>query len=143
MKRQRNAAVQAVHETAAAYATRTNSKLSHVDGALHDPDSGNLDASRIAARLGIPLKRLAEAVGYTPQGLLRNPTSDRLQPALAEIAYVLSRLRVLLADQRSMAIWLRAPHPDLGGATPLSFLLSARAAAVIALLHLAESGQTT
>ncbi|MBI3782178.1 MAG: DUF2384 domain-containing protein [Deltaproteobacteria bacterium] len=143
MKRQRNSAAAAVHESPARYVARRNPKLSHVDDALHDPDSGNLDAARIAVRLGIPLKRLAEAVGYTPQGLLRNPTSDRLQPALAEIAYILSRLRALLTDERSIAIWLRAPHPDLGGATPLSLMLSARAAAVIALLHLAESGQTS
>jgi len=117
--------------------------LAHVDHTLHARVGGNLDARRLAARLGIPIKRLAAAVGYTPQGLLKNPTSDRLQPALAEIASVLNHLRSLLADDRSVAIWLRAPHPDLGGATPLSFILSGRTAAVAALLHLAESGQTT
>ena len=41
------------------------------------------------------------------------------------------------------SIWLRAPHPDLGGATPLSFILSGRSAAILALLHLADSGQTS
>ena len=117
--------------------------LVHVDRRLHAPGSGNLDARRIAARLGIPARRLAPAVGYTPQGLSKNPTSDNLQPALAEIAYVLNQLRSLLDDNRSVLIWLRAPHPDLGGATPLSFILSGRTAAVMALLHLAESGQTS
>ena len=117
--------------------------LAHVDPTLHARPSGNLDAGRIAVRLGVPLKRLAPAVGYTPQGVLKNPTSDKLQPALAEIAYVLNRLRSLLADERSVSIWLHAPHPDLGGATPLSFVLSGRVAAVIALLHLADSGQTS
>ncbi len=117
--------------------------LAHVDRTLHARASDNLDARRIAIRLGVPLKRLAAAVGYTPQGLLKNPTSDKLQPALAEIAYVLNHLRSLLADARSVAIWLHAPHPDLGGATPLSFILSGRVAAVIALLHLADSGQTS
>jgi hypothetical protein len=117
--------------------------LLHVDRRLHAPASGNLDARRIAAHLGISVKRLAAAVGYTPQGLSKNPTSDKLQPALAEIVYVLNRLRSLLDDDRSVLIWLRAPHPDLGGATPLSFILSGRTAAVVALLHLAESGQTS
>lgn len=117
--------------------------LAHVDHRLHAGAAGNLDACRIAARLGIAPKRLAPAVGYTPQGLLKNPTSEKLQPALAEIAYVLGHLRALLADDRSVSIWLRAPHPDLGGATPLSFILSGRTSAVIALLHLAESGQTS
>lgn len=117
--------------------------LAHVDRTLHARASGNLDARRIAVRLGVPLKRLAPAVGYTPQGLLKNPTSDKLQPALAEIAYVLNHLRSLLADERSVSIWLHAPHPDLAGATPLSFILSGRVAAVSALLHLADSGQTS
>ncbi len=126
-----------------ARATSPADVLAHVDHTLHAGASGNLDARRIAIRLGVPLKRLAAAVGYTPQGLLKNPTSDKLQPALAEIAYVLNHLRSLLADPRSVAIWLHAPHPDLGGATPLSFILQGRVAAVSALLHLADSGQTS
>ncbi|MGH7859717.1 MAG: antitoxin Xre/MbcA/ParS toxin-binding domain-containing protein [Candidatus Binatia bacterium] len=116
--------------------------LAHADPRLHS-SGGNLDARRIAARLGVPLKRLAPALGYTPQGLSKNPASDNLQDRLAEIAHVLNRLRSLVADDRSVSIWLRAPHPDLGGATPLSCILSGRTAAVNALLHLAEAGQTS
>ena len=146
MKRQRMAAVREAAAPPYARAARGASPaavLAHVDPTLHARAGGNLDVRRIAARLGIPPKRLAPAVGYTPQGLSKNPTSDKLQPALAEIAYVLSHLRTLLADEQSVAIWLRAPHPDLGGATPLSFILAGRTAAVVALLHLAESGQTS
>jgi hypothetical protein len=149
MKRQRMASGNEVHEAIPTAYTRTSrapspaAVLAHVDHTLHARAGGNLDARRIAARLGIPPKRLAAAVGYTPQGLLKNPTSDKLQPALAEIAYILTRLRALLADDRSVSIWLRAPHPDLGGSTPLSFILSGRTAALLALLHLAESGQTS
>lgn len=149
MKRQRNGPHSEVREAAAIPYARTARRaspaaiLAHVDHTLHARAGGNLDARRIATRLGVAPKRLAPAVGYTPQGLSKNPTSDKLQPALAEIAYVLSHLRALVADDHSVAIWLRAPHPDLGGATPLSFILSGRTAAVIALLHLAESGQTS
>ena len=117
--------------------------LEHLDPRLHAGVGGNLSARRIAARLGVPLERFAPAVGYTPQGLMRNPTSDRLQPALGEIAHALTRLWALLDDDRSVAIWLRAPHPDLGGATPLSLILSGRTPTVNTLLHLAESGQTS
>ncbi len=148
MKRQRSTVNQVREPAAETYARVVPSGVAaavllHVDARLHAPGSGNLDARRIAVRLGIPAKRLALAVGYTPQGLSKNPTSDKLQPVLAEIAYALNHLRLLLDDDRSVSIWLRAPHPDLGGATPLSFILSGRAAAVIALLHLAESGQTS
>jgi uncharacterized protein (DUF2384 family) len=115
--------------------------LRHVDPTLHSGAAARLNARRVATRLGVSLERLAPAVGYTPQGLARNPTSERLQPALAQIAHVLDRLRALLDDERSAALWLRAPHPDLGGATPLSLVLSGRAQTVGVLLHLAEGGQ--
>ena len=146
MKQQRTAARAEVREAAPTHYARATPRaaaLAHVDPTLHARAGGNLDARRIAARLGVSPKRLATAVGYTPQGLAKNPTSNKLQPALAEIAYALNHLRSLLVDDRSVSIWLRAPHPDLGGATPLSFILSGRTAAVLALLHLAESGQTS
>jgi len=142
MKRQRRALASEVGEGAAPGYGRRRSVLAHADPRLHS-FAGKLDARRIAARLGVPLKRLAPALGYTPQGLSKNPTSDNLQVSLAEIAYVLNRLRSLVADDRSVAVWLRAPHPDLGGGTPLSYMLSGRTSAVNALLHLAEAGQTS
>lgn len=146
MKRQHARTV--VREQAATYPAAVAASvipaiLGHVDHTLHSRGDGNLDARRIAVRLGVPLKRLAAAVGYTPQGLLKNPTSDKLQPALAQIAFILNQLRSLLDDERSIAIWLRAPHPDLGGLTPLALILDGRSAAVLRLLHLAESGQTS
>ena len=144
MKHQRHTVPQVREADAPTYvraARSASAALAHIDPTLHARVGGNLDARRIAHRLGVPPKRLAEAVGYTPQGLLKNPTSDKLQPALAEIAFILSHLRSLLDGERSVAMWLRAPHPDLGGATPLSFILSRRIATIRALLHLAESGQ--
>jgi hypothetical protein len=84
--------------------------VGHLDPRLHAAN-GNLNAKAIARRLGVSLERLAPALGYTPQGLSRNPAAERLQPRLAEVAHVLDRLRALLADERSIAIWLRAPHP--------------------------------
>ena len=119
---------------------RAAATVRHVQVELHDR-RGNLDARAIARRLGVSLERLAPALGYTPQGVARNPASERLQERLAPIAHVLERLRALLANSRSVATWLRAPHPDLGGQTPLAFVLSGRAATVATLLHLAEAGQ--
>jgi hypothetical protein len=141
MKRQPKPLAFRVAEATAAYRRRSGVPA-QADPSLHERAGGNLDARRIAARLGVPLKRLAPAVGYTPQGLAKNPTSERLQRALGEIAYVLGRLRALLDDNRSAAIWLRAPHPDLGGATPLSYILDGNASTIVDLLHAAESGQT-
>jgi len=141
MKRQPKPLPARVAEATAGY-RRSSGAAVLADPALHERGRGNLDARRIAARLGVSLKRLAPALGYTPQGLVKNPTSVRLQPALAEIAHVLGRLRALLDDDPSVAIWLRAPHPDLGGATPLSCVLAGNASTIVALLHAAEAGQT-
>ena len=145
MKRQRAGLDSEIREGAAPEYRRAGESrkpLAHADPRLHSA-GGNLDARRIAARLGVPLKRLGPALGYTPQGLSKNPTSNNLQDRLAEIAHVLNRLRSLVVDDRSVSIWLRAPHPDLGGATPLSYVLSGRIAALNALLHLAEAGQAS
>ena len=131
-----------VGEAAAIYSAAAPDLAVHIDHRLHGR-SGNLDALRVAQSLGIPPQRLAPAVGYTPQGLLKNPTADKLQAPLGEIAYLLTTLGRLLRDQGSVAVWLRAPHPDLGGSTPLSFVLSGKTATILALVHLAESGQTS
>jgi uncharacterized protein (DUF2384 family) len=112
----------------------------HVHRDLHDA-RGNLNARALARRLGVSLERLAPALGYTPQGLARNPASNRLQEPLAQVAHVVERLHALLADSRSVTIWLRAPHPDLGGRTPLALILAGEAGVVATLLHLAEAGQ--
>ena len=124
MKSQRNVTANRVREPAAASYGRLARSVSaadvllHVDRRLHAPASGNLDARRIAARLGISAKRLALAVGYTPQGLSKNPTSDKLQPALAEIAYVLNQ-PALTARRRPIGLDLAAgaaPRPRRGDA---------------------------
>jgi len=41
----------------------------------------------------------------------------------------------------SVRIWLRAPHPDLGGRTPLSCLTEGNSQVVEALVRAIETGQ--
>ena len=38
-------------------------------------------------------------------------------------------------------IWLKAPHPDLEGRTPLSYLQEGRAEVVETLIYMLETGQ--
>ena len=51
-------------------------------------------------------------------------------------------LRELLdGDMSFVRVWLKAPHPDLGGRTPLSYLKEGRAEVVETLVHMLETGQ--
>jgi len=61
---------------------------------------------------------------------------------MAELVALTSRLRALLDGlMEYVRIWLRAPHPDLGGRSPLSCLLEGRPEVVEALLSTIESAQ--
>jgi hypothetical protein len=61
---------------------------------------------------------------------------------MAELVGLIGRLRELLdGSMESVRIWLRAPHPDLGGRTPLSYLIEGKPEVVEALVHATETGQ--
>lgn len=116
--------------------------LDHTLLSAHDPKTGRYDARRLASTLEITHREMAAVVGYTPTGLSKNPASPRLQPKLRELVGLLNRLRELLDGRIDLVrIWLKAPHPYLGGATPLSYLEADKLEAVETLVHLMETGQ--
>lgn len=119
-----------------------SSLLDHTVLSAHDPKTGRYDARRLAATLEITSKEMAAVVGYTPTGLGKNPASPRLQPKLRELVGLLNRLRELLDGRMELVrIWLKAPHPYLEGATPLSYLEADKLDTVETLVHLMETGQ--
>ena len=104
----------------------------------HDARSGRLDALRLA--LSTP--QMARIVGYTPAGLRKNPNSEQLQGKLQELVGLTQRLKVLFGGNLGHAlVWLKAPHPDLEGKTPLSCLEDGQADAVELLVYAVETGQ--
>lgn len=116
--------------------------LDHTLLSAHDPKTGRYDARRLAATLEITSREMAAVVGYTPTGLGKNPASPRLQPKLRELVGLLNRLRELLDGQMELVrIWLKAPHPYLEGATPLSYLETGKLDAVETLIYMMETGQ--
>jgi len=66
--------------------------------------------------------------------------ASHLSPAAFHLAQA-HAVSVLDGSIEYVRIWLRAPHPDLGGRTPLSYLLAGKPEAVEALIAAAESGQ--
>lgn len=114
---------------------------SHVLGELHDPETGRLDAGRIASFLGTPLSSFAKFSDVSVAGLHKSPRSVSVQPHLIPIARSLAILTQLLSSKESVLAWMNSPHPDLGGQTPLQLVLEGKAQVVTDLLEAALVGQ--
>ena len=118
--------------------------LEHIILNAHSPDTGRLDALRLADALAISTEEIAHILGYTARGVRANPDSVRIQPQLGELVKLVNRLRRLFdGSLEHTRIWLKAPHPMLADRTPLSYLLEQQFEAVETLLHMAETGQTS
>lgn len=107
---------------------------------LHDPETGRLDAARVAEYLRIPLKQLVEALGRNYTTVHRTPAALAIQEPLCSIKRSLVILEDVLGDRSSSLIWLNSPHPDLGQRTPMSVLLEGRTQVVEGMLQAALEG---
>lgn len=107
---------------------------------VHDPQSGRLDAKRVAAYLDVPLKQLTPALGKKYTAVFKSPSSAALQPSLAPIAHTIEMLVRMLGGRRTALAWLNRPHPDLDKRTPLSVILDGHASAVETVLANAMDG---
>ena len=116
--------------------------LEHALLEAHDPASGRYDALRVGQSLGLSATEMGQVLGWTPRGLRKNPTSPRLQEPLTRLVGTVTLLRELLdGSMPYVRIWLRAPHPALGGRTPLSSLLEGQFEPVEDLVHAIAAGQ--
>jgi CheY-like chemotaxis protein len=113
----------------------------HVLAELHDPDSGRLDAGRIAAFLGVPLTAFAEFCDMSVAGLHKSPASASLQESLIPIARSVTILSALLGSREAVRTWMNSPHPDLGGRPPIRVIEEGKGGAVSEMLESALAGQ--
>lgn len=80
----------------------------------------------IKRNAGISANNIAQAVGATPQTLSRwttgknAPHDDHLERLLA-LDYLAEQLQEFFSPE-DVRLWLFAPHPQLGGQTPMSLL---------------------
>jgi DNA-binding transcriptional ArsR family regulator len=110
---------------------------------LHDPETGRLDARRMADYLKIPLKQLSEALGRNYSTVHKTPSAPTLQPALKSMKRTLEILEQVLVDRAAVLAWLKSPHADLGRRTPLEVILKGHAQAVEDMLEAALEGTPT
>ena len=107
---------------------------------LHNPDSGRIDASKVAAFLAVALPQVAAAVGANYAAVHKTPDAIGLQPGLGPIKRSLGLISRVTRNRREARAWLNSPHPDLEEQTPLEVILSGRADAVVTLLENAIAG---
>ena len=113
----------------------------HVLTDLHDPETGRLDAKRIAAYLHVSLSSLAAITGGSVAAIHKAPAANSLQQTLAPIAQTISVLTEVLSSKELVLAWLNSPHPDLGNQTPLQLILGGHAGTVADLVAAALAGQ--
>ena len=110
---------------------------------MHDPQSGLLDAARIADVLGLSLTSFAKAIGRPVATVHRYPASKDIQEPLKPIASVITILTTFLDKPEHVRMWINSPNPELGYQTAMSFITAGRAEKVRDLLSAALSGQIT
>jgi FixJ family two-component response regulator len=107
---------------------------------LHDPDSGRVDAKRVADYLSVPLAKLAPALGVKYRTLFKTPSAESVQESLRLIKRVLTILDDMIGDRQTVRAWLNAPHADLGMRTPIQVILGGHVDALLRILENALEG---
>lgn len=114
----------------------------HAEPQVHDRKSGRLDGLAFAKILGVSAPQVAKMIGVSPRGLRQTPASPRIQEKLARFVSLVLRVRQMFGGEMSaVKIWLNAPHPDLGCATPMRCLMDGQVDQVESLVDAHESGQ--
>lgn len=93
--------------------------------ALFNPQTGRLDAARIARELNVPVGTIAEAIGRKAPGVRKHPDASSLQSELRRIYRIWVALVDLYAGNKANArIFLNAPNRHLENRAPLEFIQS-------------------
>lgn len=113
----------------------------HLVPAIHDPDSGRLDAKKISALFGMTLADIARLLGRDLSAVHKTPAAPSLQPRLALFERVGAPLLYLAGSPENLRVWLNAPNPDLEGEAPLALLKNGEGEVVAELLEDTLVGQ--
>lgn len=96
--------------------------LSHTEAGFYN-DHGHVDATRIRDYLHVRTEDIASMIGKSDRRIRQDPDAGTLQPALQKVVYIISGLKQLTGgDDRSVRIWLKAPHPALDGDSPIDLM---------------------
>src|SRR6185295_872501 len=108
--------------------------------ALHDPDTGRLDAVRVARYLNESLVFMAAALRRNYSTVAKTPAAVPLQERLRDFKRIIEVLEHVLGGPEGMRIWMNTPHPDLDGETPRDVIASGKVAVVRGMIDSSLSG---
>ena len=93
------------------------------DPALFNPQSGRLDASRIASDIQLPVSTIAVAIGKKAPSVRKHPDASSLQAELRRLYCVWVAIVELYAgNKKSARIFLNAPNKYLENQAPVEFI---------------------
>jgi len=93
------------------------------DPALFNPETGRLDAARIARELSVPVGTIAEAIGRKAPGVRKHPDASSLQAELRRIYRIwVSLVDLYAGDKANARIFLNAPNRQLENQAPIEFI---------------------
>ena len=93
------------------------------DPALFNPQSGRLDASRIASEIQLPVATIAEAIGRKAPSVRKHPDASSLQPELRRVYRIwVAILELYAGNKKSARIFLNAPNKYLDNHAPVEFI---------------------
>jgi hypothetical protein len=87
---------------------------------LCDSEGGALDASRVSALFGLA-SWIVDPSGQA-QGIVEVGPSVLATVPISILTRIACPLLRLVGTPEALRVWMNAPNPDLGGATPLSFV---------------------
>lgn len=114
--------------------------LTHTEAGFYN-DLGNVDAKRVRDYLHVNTEDIASITGKSDRRIRQAPDAAALQPALKKVVYIVSGLKQLTGgDDRSVRIWLKAPHPALDGDSPIDLMRGGEIDIVVKLVDHMLSG---
>ena len=91
--------------------------------ALFNPQSGRLDASRIASDIQLPVSTIAVAIGKKAPSVRKHPDASSLQPELRRLYRVwVAIVELYGGNKKSARIFLNAPNKNLENQAPVEFI---------------------
>jgi hypothetical protein len=118
------------------------SPFANADPALFNPQSGRLDAARIAREIHLPVAIIAEAIGKKAPSVRKHPDASSLQPELRRVYRIwVSIVELYAGNKKKARIFLNAPNQHLDGRAPIEFIEKADLSPLEALVDAMSTRQ--
>ena len=97
--------------------------LPAMEPTLFNPQTGRLDAGRIAREFNVPVAIIAEAIGRRAPGVRKSPDASSLQGGLRRLYRIwVALLELYAGDKTNARIFLNAPNRNLENQAPIEFI---------------------